>query len=392
MLLEPWLLPDEIEELLPPQAQKVEQMRNQLLNLLHSWGYQLVIPPTLEYLDSLLTGSGEKLGLKTFKVTDQLSGRMLGLSADTTPQVARIDAHSLAAEGVSRLCYCRTVFHTRAASLLASRTPTQIGAELFGVEQQYSDLEMLSLMLATLEAAGIQNIHLDLGHLSVLEELIAQANFSEHQTEQLFSLLALKCTKDIQAWLQKNIQNSELNQAFNALLKTQGEATALQQLQQTLGTRYPKASAAIKHLQTLISQIKQRFAHINIYIDLTELRGYNYHTGLVFAAFVPEYGDAIAQGGRYDDNGALFGRARPAIGFSADLKVLVQLGNLKAQNEEVIKAPADTDTQAEQLWALIQNLRAQGKQVIIQYPKQPDFAHHSEIKFLNGQWQLTTNN
>lgn len=390
MLLERWLLPDEIEEILPPQAQKVEQMRNQLLALFHSWGYEFVIPPALEYLDSLLTGSGEKLELKTFKVTDQLSGRMLGLSADTTPQVARIDAHSLAKEGVTRLSYCRTVFHTRSASLLASRTPTQIGAELFGVADKASDLEILSLMLATLECAKIESLHLDLGHLGVLNELIEAAGLNQQQQDALFALLNLKCQKDTHAWLKANIKDASLFDMFKALLDAQGDVQCLDVLQKKLGQNYPKATAAIEHLQSLIEQIKSRFPKVSFYIDLTELRGYSYHTGLVFAAFVPQYGDAIALGGRYDDNGALFGRARAAIGFSADLKVLVELGQLKAQETQIIKAPAEAgeNGQADKLWLLTQELRAQGKQVIVSYPNQPDFAYEGEIVFIDGQWQL----
>lgn len=389
MLLERWLLPDEIEELLPPQAQKVEDMRQKLLALLHSWGYELVIPPALEYLDSLLTGSGEKLELKTFKVTDQLSGRMLGLSADTTPQVARIDAHSLAKEGVTRLSYCRTVFHTRSASLLASRTPTQIGAELFGVADTHSDAEVLSLMLATLEHANIQNVHLDLGHLGVLNELIEQAGFNQQQQDELFDLLNLKCPKDTQTWLVDTINDQTLLEAFNALLNAQGDEACLNDLRYSLGDRYPKSIAAIEHLQSLITQIKKHFPTVRFYIDLTQLRGYSYHTGLVFAAFVPQYGDAIALGGRYDDNGALFGRARPAIGFSADLKVLVELGQQEERQTRVIKAPVVAEQeQADELWSLIQDLRVQGNQVIVHYPNQPDFAFDCEIVFLNGQWQL----
>lgn len=390
MLLERWLLPDEIEELLPPQAQKVEAMRQTLLNLFDTWGYELVIPPALEYLDSLLTGSGEKLELKTFKVTDQLSGRMLGLSADTTPQVARIDAHSLAKEGVSRLSYCRTVFHTRSASLLASRTPTQIGVELFGVADQSSDLEILSLMLATLDAAQIKNVHLDLGHLAVLDELMAAATFSQQDKDELFSLLSLKCKKDIHQWLASKIKNDALLNAFKALVSAQGHPDCLDELQKALSDQYPKSQVAIHYLQSLIAQIKQRFSDVSFYVDLTELRGYSYHTGLVFAAFVPEYGDAIALGGRYDDNGALFGRARPAIGFSADLKVLVELSGLEPQVKSVIKAPAEADhlEHAAELWNLVQNLRAQGNQVITHYPNQPDFAFDQEIVYLNGQWQL----
>lgn len=389
MLSNRWLLPDEIEELLPPDAQKVEQLRQTLLHLLHTWGYELIMPPALEYLESLLTGSGEKLELNTFKVTDQLSGRMLGLSADTTPQVARIDAHSLAKEGVSRLCYCRTVFHTRSQSLLASRTPTQIGAELFGVTETNSDIEILSLMLASLKAANISNLHLDLGHLGVLEELMQRAKFTAHQQNELFQLLALKCTKDLQDWFNENLTDKHLLSAFNALLAAQGEPNCLVQLEQTLSADYPKSLAAIAHLQTLVEQVQQRFSDVRTYIDLTELRGYSYHTGLVFAAFVPEYGNPIAQGGRYDDNGALFGRARPAIGFSADLKVLMQLGQHNVPASDIIKAPAAAHTQVEQLWELMQTLREQGKQVIVHYPEQPDFACDSEIVFLNGQWQLT---
>ena len=379
-----WLLPDGIEEVLPPQARRIEQLRRRLLDQLDNSGYDLVIPPALEYLDSLLTGVGKDLDLRTFKVTDQLSGRLMGLSADTTPQVARIDAHSLAPEGISRLSYCRTVFHAKASSLLASRTPTQIGAELYGEAGVGADVEIISLMLTLLESAGVQQVHLDLGHVGVFRALAAKAGISAEQQRELFDLLKLKCATDLEAWAAREIQDAALAEAFALLIRLQGDRQKLDAAISRMAELVPETSAELAHIQQVAEQLALRFPQTSLYFDLTELRGYNYHTGLVFAAYIPGYGDAIAQGGRYDETGAVFGRARPATGFSADLKVLARFGTYQTEAKQTVVAPNENDPA---LWQLIAQLREQGKRVVV--PLNDDAIRADlYLKKLDGQWQL----
>ena len=379
-----WLLPDGIDEVLPPQARQIEVLRRHLLDLLDHWGYDMVIPPALEYLDSLLTGTGKDLDLRTFKVTDQLSGRMMGLSADTTPQVARIDAHSLAPEGVSRLAYCRTVFHAKAPSLLASRTPTQIGAELYGEAGVAADVEIISLMVAMIEKSGINNIHLDLGHVGVFRALAEKAGISAEQQNALFDLLKLKCASDLDAWADREISDANLNEAFKLLTRLQGDRKLLDESIARLAELVPETSAELQHIQRVTDQLAMRFPNTPFYFDLTELRGYDYHTGLVFAAYVPGYGDAVAQGGRYDETGAVFGRARPATGFSADLKVLARFGAVDAGDKQTVVAPSSDDPQ---LWIKIQQLREQGYRVLVQLNAETIPADQA-LQCQDGQWQL----
>ncbi|MFY9179364.1 MAG: ATP phosphoribosyltransferase regulatory subunit [Venatoribacter sp.] len=381
---ERWLLPDGIEEILPPEAFRIEQLRRHLLDLLDSWGYDLVMPPALEYLDSLLTGTGKNLDLRTFKVTDQLSGRMMGLSADTTPQVARIDAHSLAPEGISRLCYCRTVFHAKARSLLASRTPTQIGAELYGDSSSCAEVEIISLMLSTLQASEIGALTLDLGHVGVFKILSQEAGLTSNQLDELLELLKLKSTQDIALWAEREINETYLQQAFIELAKLQGNTLQVQAGLNKLVELVPAISSARDTLLDTIKRIQSRFPNTQISLDLTELRGLNYHTGVVFAAYVPGFGDAVAKGGRYDENGAVFGRARPAIGFSADLKVLARFGAFKPTQKPQVIAPNDDDPS---LWAQINELRAQGYRVQTDCEQQPSTVA-GYLKNINGQWQL----
>jgi ATP phosphoribosyltransferase regulatory subunit len=371
-----WLLPDGIDEILPPQARRIEQLRRHLLDYLDNSGYDFVIPPALEYLDSLLTGTGKDLDLRTFKVTDQLSGRLMGLSADTTPQVARIDAHSLAPEGISRLSYCRTVFHAKPLSLLASRTPTQIGAELYGEAGIDADVEIISVMLSLLTQAGIGLVHLDLSNV---------AGLSDEQQSELFDLLKLKCATDTLAWVRRELSDATHIEAFSLLASMQGSATSLVEKLEQLQTLVPETATEIAHLQQVFDQLAIRFPETSMTCDLTELRGYDYHTGLVFAAYVPGYGDAIAQGGRYDETGAVFGRARPATGFSADLKVLAQLGKREFTAKQTVAAPVSDDPV---LWAAISQLRGEGIRVLIELngdAVQCDQRLHQ----VDGQWKLT---
>ena len=386
-----WLLPDGIEEVLPPQASGVEQLRRHLLDDFNRWGYDFVIPPALEYLDSLLTGTARDLDLQTFKVTDQLSGRLMGLSADTTPQTARIDAHSWAQEGVSRLCYCRTVFHAKAASILAGRTPTQIGAEIYGEAGAGADIEIISLMLNTLQQAGLKELHLDVGHVGIFKALAKKAQLSDVAEDQLLALLKVKCATDLDEWAEEYLENDELKQAFKVFVRLQGGIEVLDQVSNELAALVPEVVGIVEHLKQVCDAISSRY-HAPLYFDFTDLRGYNYHTGLVFAAYVPGYGDAVTQGGRYNKTGAVFGRARAATGFSADLKVLAQLGNFVAVQADIVKSPVPYgQNQEQELLDLIAELRAQGKRVEVQLSGELS-TNETRIELKDGQWILIESN
>lgn len=363
-LADRWLLPDGMKELLPPVAREVELVRRRMLDLYDSWGYELVMPPVAEHLESLLTGVGRDLGLQTFKVTDEVSGHMLGIRADITPQVARIDAHRLRSDGVSRLCYCGSVLHTRPVNMLASRNPMQLGAELFGHEGVDSDAEVISLMLETLIASGVQGaINLDLGHVGVFTELVQAAGLSAEQTETYIDILQRKALPELAPFVSSLEVNDTHAQQLNALARLNGGHEVLERALE-LFAESPEIVAAIHHLQQLAQLVGARYPEIGFYFDLGELRGYNYHTGVVFAAYSPRFGQALAKGGRYDQIGADFGRARAATGFSTDLKTLVMLA-LETQPafRAAILAPADTEAS---LLETIRQLRAQGERVVIQ--------------------------
>ena len=363
-----WLLPEGISEVLPEQAAHLEGLRRNLLDTFACWGYQLVIPPFVDYLDSLLTGSGHDLDLQTFKLTDQLSGEMLGVRADMTPQVARIDAHNLKHEWPTRLCYTGTVLHTLGDPLEKTRSPMQIGAELYGHEGLDSDYEVIQLMLEMLALSGAQNVHLDLGHVGIYRALAEQANLDAQQESELFDVLQRKARTELAELLTELAISEDLKADFNALPKLNGDQNILATAAATLKTSSAAIDAAIADLQTIAAQFAKDYPSLTVSFDLAELRGYHYHTGMVFAAFVPTIGKEIARGGRYDNIGAVFGRARPATGFSADLKVLAALLDDANQAEkQCIFAPALPDDDLSQT---IRDLRASGTLVIRQLPGQ----------------------
>lgn len=357
--VERWLLPDGIEEVLPQQAARIEVARRQVLDLFATWGYEYVVTPHVEFLDSLLTGVGKELALRTFSVTDPLSGQLMGLRADITPQVARLDAHSLRRSGPSRLCYTGSVVHTRARDLSHSRSQIQIGAELFGDSSTAADIEVISLLLQTLEQTGVKNVHLDLGHVGIYRGLAQAAGLDAQQEEQLFDALQRKAVSEISE-LTSDIP-AELAGLLKSICGLCGSYEVLAQAADVLQAAPRSARDALAELQQLADVLQQRFPQLPVYFDLSELRGYNYHTGVVFAAFVPGVGQAIAQGGRYDDIGAVFGRSRPATGFSTDLKTLVSLGQIEVVGAGAIWAPA---AQAAELWQQMQQLREQGERVV----------------------------
>lgn len=363
-----WLLPEGITEVLPEQAAHLERLRRKLLDTFDCWGYQLVIPPFVDFLDSLLTGAGHDLALQTFKLTDQLSGEMLGVRADMTPQVARIDAHNLKHEWPTRLCYVGTTLHTLGDPLEKTRSPMQIGAELYGHAGIESDYEVIRLMLEMLAMTGVKNVHLDLGHVGIYRALVEQAGIDPQQEAELFDALQRKARAELAELLDKMSMDDDFKAIFSALPKLNGGEQILTEAAGLLKAGSAPLKAALADLQAMADKLRRDYPSLTVSFDLAELRGYHYHTGMVFAAFIPAVGREIARGGRYDNIGAVFGRARPATGFSADLRVLATLfdeGDVR--QSQTIFAPAIDDSD---LSVLIRDLRADGVRVIQNLPGQ----------------------
>lgn len=385
-----WLLPDGVDELLPPEAWSVEQLRRNLLDVYSRYGYQLVSPPLIEYLESLLTGTGNNLDLQTFKVTDQLTGRMMGVRADITPQVARIDTHLLKSKGVSRLCYVDTVLHTRPAHMLTNRNPLQIGCELFGEKSSTADLEVISLMLATLKTAGIEQIHIDLAHVGIYRGLVESAKLDAVTEARLFDALSRKSIPELDTLSQEAEQGSEIISIIRDIAVLSGGKDSLDKIRQRVANlgeaSLNTVMAAIDELQSISEQVSTRFSGVEIGFDFCELRGYNYHTGIMFAAYTPGYGYALAKGGRYDDIGKEFGESRAATGFSADLKPLVRLNPLASSSEGGVLAPAGDDAA---LLKKISELRLT-QRVIQQLSDQESSNYGCSHKLVlnNGEWQV----
>ena len=300
-----WLLPEGIEEVLPPEAWRLECARRELLDLFSRWGYELIIPPFIEYLESLLTGTGNDLDLQTFKVTDQLTGRMMGVRADITPQAARIDAHPLRREVPSRLCYLGTVLHTRADGFGGSRSPLQVGAELFGHAGVESDVEILALVLESLSLMGIRDVHIDLGHVGIFRGLASDAGLSAQQEADLFDALQRKAAAEIDAMLASQVADTGQRNRLAALAGLNGGGDALERAREQLAGAGDAVIGALDNLCDIAASLNRRVAGINLNFDLAELRGYKFHTGMVFAMFVPGCGQEIARGGRYDSIGGV---------------------------------------------------------------------------------------
>lgn len=371
---DPWLLPDGVEEVLPEDAKHLETLRRQLLDVFECWGYEKVIPPFIDYLDSLLTGSGHDLNLQTFKLTDQLSGEVLGIRADMTPQVARIDAHSLSHQQSTRLCYEGTTLHTRGDALDKTRIPMQIGAELFGHAGIDSDTEVVQLMLEVLAMAGLKNVHLDLGHVGIYRGLIAQANLTAEQELALFEVLQRKSNSELAELLDSYDIQADLQAVFLALPKLNGDKSVLASAREIFVVADAGVNNALAQLEELAGILHDYYPELTISFDLAELRGYHYHTGMVFSAFVPEVGKEIARGGRYDNIGQIFGSARPATGFSADLKVLAALTKKDQEKDVVVKILAPIAIGDRALDEKVRDLRASGSIVIKQLSGQQNQA------------------
>jgi ATP phosphoribosyltransferase regulatory subunit len=359
-----WLLPEGIEELLPEPAARLEALRREILALYRGWGYQLIIPPFVDYLDSLLTGAGHDLDLQTFKLIDQLSGRLLGLRADMTPQAARIDAHGLKREAPSRLCYLGTVLHTRPDGFSGSRSPMQVGAELFGHSGAESDVEILQLMVATLDLVGIDDLYIDLGHVGIYRGLAQDAGLDAEQEAFLFDALQRKAIPEIEEFLGSLDLSTIQRERLAGLATLNGDREVLVQARELLAGSGESVIAALDNLEQIAGLAARRLSNVTLHFDLAELRGYQYQTGVVFAAFVADRGQEIARGGRYDDIGKVFGVARPATGFSTDLRALMELGNRQWPTQQGgILAPAEDDSA---LAETIAELRSAGEIVVQQ--------------------------
>lgn len=382
-----WLLPDGVEELLPEQAAQAEALRRRLLDLYHTWGYDLVMPPLVEYTDSLLVGLGGDLDLRTFKLTDQLSGRTLGVRADITTQVARIDAHSLSQAGPVRLCYAGSVLHTRPKSPLASRCPIQIGAELYGEPGLAADLEIILLMLTTLHTAGVQQVTLDLGHVGIYRALVEEAAPGAAIEARLFDALQRKAASDLEEVLSEfSPRDAQILAQLNEL---HGGPEILATARQVLAGAPAAVHAALDQLEQVATAVQARLPEVALYFDLAELRGYDYHTGLVFAALAPGWGQALANGGRYDHIGEVYGRARPATGFATDLKSLIAAMPAPGRRTAILAPCCDEGDAAQQLWKCIQQLRATGERVVVAFPGQsvPDGCDR-QLVWRESKWQL----
>lgn len=366
-----WLLPDGIEEILPAQALLIEQKRRQLLDLYQCWGYDLVIPPLVEFTESLLSGASRDLDLMTFKLTDQQSGRLMGIRADITTQTARMDAHSLQLQGPCRLCYAGTALVTRQRTPLESRAPIQVGAELFGEAGVAADIEIIELMLASLGALGIDHCTLELGHVDICRGLISDTELNAEQESELFDLLQRKAAAELAQWVDTSIADPTLAAAIRKLPALAGGREVLAAAAELFAPLSARAAAAVEQLQFVVGQLLAANPQLDIHIDLSELLGYHYHNGIVFAAYLPQVGKAVAKGGRYDEIGVAFGRARPATGFGLDLKALVTRSTAEREANGIFASYSSQPG-----WrAAIAELRACGERVIAGFPgQQPDFS------------------
>jgi ATP phosphoribosyltransferase regulatory subunit len=351
-----WLLPEYVEDILPLDARAIERMRRDLLDLFRVHGYELVVPPMLEYIDSLLTGTGHDLDLRTFKLVDQLSGRTMGLRADHTPQAARIDAHLLNRSGVTRLCYCGTVVHTRPRGLTATREPLQAGAEIYGHAGLESDLEIQRLLRAALACCGVQDVRLDIAHVGVFRAVALRGGLSVAHEEELLGVLQAKDKPSLEA-LTTGLDR-ETRCALALLPDLYGGRETIDRAVRELPA-YPELRAALADLATLVDAAPGLAS-----IDLSDLRGYHYHSGVVFAAYAAGQPSALALGGRYDEVGKAFGRARPATGFSMDLREVARVVPRPGEPGAVLAPYGDEPA----LVAAIERLRAGGEVVIVELP------------------------
>jgi ATP phosphoribosyltransferase regulatory subunit len=380
-----WVLPDHIADVLPSEARHIEELRRQLLDTARGYGFELVMPPLLEHLESLLTGTGEALDLQTFKLVDQLSGRMMGLRADSTPQVARIDAHLLNRRGVARLCYCGSVLHTRPDRPHATREPLQFGAEIYGHAGLEADLEALLLALDCLKATRVADVTVDMADARIVRSLLAGVPVDASVIARLHAALAAKDASELSS-LTKDFP-SDAREGLRALVSLYGDVNVLEEARAVL----PLSS----QLNEALDQLKWLARHVEgakVTFDLADLSGYAYYSGARFAMYTPGVSNSLVRGGRYDEVGAVFGRNRPAVGFSLDVKELAGVA-AKPPLKAVIRAPwLDESADAASLREAIAALRAQGETVVRVLP-----GHESEVDEFHcdrelardaGQWRV----
>lgn len=380
-----WLLPEHIADVLPAEARRIEELRRQWLDLARGYGFELVMPPMLEHLESLLSGTGRELDLKTFKLVDQLSGRTLGVRADTTPQAARIDAHLLNRQGVTRLCYCGPVLHTRPGGLRATREPLQFGAEIFGHAGLEADLEVLELALDGLSSAGVQHLTVDLGDARIVRSVLAGVALDAAALVELVAALTAKDGGAVRQLSQRC--PADTRAGLMALLDLYGGDEVLALAQERLPTRGPIVSA-LQDLGWLLQHVRQSHPEVRMGFDLSDMSGYAYYSGTRFAVYGRGSTDALARGGRYDEVGAVFGRNRPAVGFSLDLKALSEVART-APSRAAVRAPWGQDPK---LRAAIRRLRENGDTVVCILPGHEqecqEFDCDRELVAVQDQWLL----
>ena len=381
-----WLLPEAIEDVLPAEAWQVETLRRRLLDLFRCHGYEYVIPPLLEYVESLLTGSGRDLDLRTFKLVDQISGRTLGIRADITPQVARIDAHLLNRKGVTRLCYCGSVLHTLPAGPAVSRQPLQIGVELYGHAGTEADAEIIRLLAEALRLSDVLATRIDLGHVGVFRALVSGAGIDADLEQELFAALQAKDLPTLHQLIDASAVAEPFRAAFLVLPECYGDSEALAEVAARLPA-LPEITTALNELAALAGAVQ----HLPVSFDLADLRGYHYHSGVVFAAYGANHPGAIALGGRYDKVGQSFGRARAATGFSLDLRELVRLVPHTAPLGMILAPCAPDDSDLQQAMA---ELRAAGEAVVSALPgHDADWAEAGcgrRLVYRDGQWKIVS--
>lgn len=385
-----WLLPEHIADVLPAQARRVEELRRVWLDVARGYGYELVMPPMLEHLESLLSGTGHELDLKTFKLVDQLSGRTLGVRADATPQVARIDAHLLNRVSLTRLCYCGPVLHTRPASPHASREPLQFGAEIYGHAGLEADLEVQELALEGLKAIGLTDLVLDLSDVRLVQGVLGglgvDTQLTATQRDQLLTALAGKDAGTLRELAEP--WGADVAKALIQLTRLYGDESVLAQARDVL-PKHALVDAALTDLAHLAQRLRAAFPDVRVGFDLSDLSGYAYYSGTRFAVYGAGHADALLRGGRYDEVGAVFGRRRPAVGFSLDLKIVAELMAAKEglSVRSAVRAPWGEDAA---LRRAVRQLRQQGQTVVCVLPghehEVQEFDCDRELSLIDGQW------
>ena len=376
-----WLLPEGIDELLPERAGQLEELRRCLLDQCARWGYRYVIPPLVEFTDSLLVGLGADLDLLTCKFTDQISGRMLGVRADITPQTARMDAHSLAETGVTRLCYAGSTLQSSPQSAISGRAPIQLGAELFGSDIIEADSEIITLMLSLFKSCEVtRELTLDIGHIGIYDALFSEAGLDPDLEAEIFDALQRKSIPDIDR-LAVSLP-ADVATKLLALAELHGSVSVVAEAKVVFASE-PVVLEALGELESTLAMVQSEFPDVGVYVDLTELRGFRYHTGLVFAVYLEGRGSAVAKGGRYDNIGAVFGRDRPATGFAIDLKALIDDAAPPESALPPVIAPVSDDPV---LRGAVAALRASGRTVVVDLKSAATALDGQRLVLQDGEW------